>query len=93
MHANLDVALSRGALRKGDAAAFVGLPVSSFDRLVKQGKAPRAVYVTPRRPVWTREALLEWLRDLGREQHSSSTPGAGTGARDITRKRSSARGA
>jgi predicted DNA-binding transcriptional regulator AlpA len=68
MKTNFDVAPNRGALRKAEAAAFVGLPVSSWDRMVKKGQAPRAIYVSPRRPVWSKESLLAWLRDLGCEQ-------------------------
>lgn len=72
MQANLEIAPNKGALRKTEAAAFVGLPVSSWDRLVKGGIAPQAIYVTPRRPVWSKEALLAWLRDLGRAQAATS---------------------
>ena len=65
MQANYEIAPNKGALRKSEAAAFVGLPVSSWDRMVKKGDAPPATYVSPRRPVWLKEILLTWLRDLG----------------------------
>ena len=72
MHINEAHAHGKGALRRAEAADWVGLPISSWDRLVKNGQAPKPIYLSPRRPVWTREVLLAWLHDLGIEQNAST---------------------
>jgi predicted DNA-binding transcriptional regulator AlpA len=74
MRVNEMIAPDKGALRKAEAAAFVGLPTSSFDRLVRSGQAPNPIYISQRRPVWPKEVLLKWLRDLGVLQNGGGQP-------------------
>lgn len=48
-------------LRREDAAEYVGLSVSTFEKAVREGRAPQARQVADRRVVWLRKELDTWL--------------------------------
>jgi predicted DNA-binding transcriptional regulator AlpA len=61
------MALEREALSPREAAAFINVSESTFARLRRDERVPRPVYVTARRPRWTRESLCQWLRECGEQ--------------------------
>lgn len=48
-------------LRAELAALYVGVSESWWLAAVKAGEAPKAVYLSPRLPIWLREDLDAWL--------------------------------
>ncbi len=54
------------ALDANAAAEFCGISRNSLLRAVQAGRAPAPVSVTPRRKVWLRRALEDWLDRLAR---------------------------
>ncbi|MBW8077918.1 MAG: helix-turn-helix domain-containing protein [Gallionella sp.] len=53
-----------------EAAALLGLPISSLWALVAEGRLPRQIKIG-RRSRWSRSALEEWIR----EQHKAAQAG------------------
>jgi len=49
-------------LRLTAAAALLGVSVTAFKRLVREGDGPAPRRLGPRTPVWLRSELLAWLK-------------------------------
>lgn len=60
-------------MRRGEAARYVGLSASAWD---KREDRPEPVYIGPKTPVWFREDLDAWLdRIAGRAPASEDGEG------------------
>lgn len=71
------ITLAPAALDKELAAEFLALSISTFEKLVREGQAPRPRQLSGRRVAWIRTELEEWL--LSRP-HSDLPPPPNTGA-------------
>ncbi|WP_324400738.1 AlpA family phage regulatory protein [Ottowia sp.] len=69
--------LASAALDKASAAEFLALSVSTFERLVREGRAPRPRQLSGRRVAWIRTELEAWLHE---RPVSELLPPANTGA-------------
>ena len=53
------------AMLRGDAAAsYLGMSRSNFQKLVKSGRLPQPIRITPKRPVWRVSGLDDFLARL-----------------------------
>src|SRR5262245_849907 len=55
------LAVEPEGLGRVEAARFLGMGASTFDRLVAAGKVPEPVRLT-RRPLWPRSERADWMR-------------------------------
>ena len=55
------VSIAPAALDREDAAAYLALSVSTFERLVRDGSIPQPRQLASRRVAWLRFELDEWL--------------------------------
>ncbi len=62
----------REALSPREAALYISISDSTFARMKRDGRLPKPVYVTPRRPRWTKEVLRNWLREIGEESPNTA---------------------
>lgn len=72
------VSIEPGALELDDAAAFVSLSPSTWQRLVREERAPQPRSLSDNRVGWLVEELREWLRN---RPVSSNLPPQNTGAK------------
>lgn len=69
--------IAPAALDKAGAAAYLSLSTSTFERLVREGNAPRPRMLSDRRVAWVRAELDKWLHS---RPPSDLLPPANTGA-------------
>ncbi|HEY9209258.1 helix-turn-helix transcriptional regulator [Acidovorax sp.] len=67
------------ALCRADAAAYVALSDTTFEKLIREGHAPAPRRISSKRVVWLRRELDEWLESL---PVSDLPPPANTGTRN-----------
>lgn len=65
MSNNLTTKQNSGAMRAHDAAAFLGVAVSTFWRWVSQGRLPKGKRLSPRCTVWLRSDIERFLTEGG----------------------------
>lgn len=65
------------ALGRVEAARYVGLSLTSFEKAIREGRAPAPRAIGPRRVVWLVRELTAWLEAL---PTSELLPPANTGA-------------
>jgi len=63
-------------IRISEVLPLVGVGKSTWYALMKQGKAPRCVQVTPRCVAWSEAACMAWIQARLNEATSASQQGA-----------------
>ncbi|WP_419536410.1 helix-turn-helix transcriptional regulator [Endozoicomonas sp.] len=53
-------------LRKGQVVEITGLSPSTLERLIKQNRFPKPIYLhkNSRIPLWLDDVVYQWMRDL-----------------------------
>lgn len=53
--------LNQRCLNKRQAAEYLGVSINTFTRMIDADKAPKPIQISPRRLVWDRELLDEFI--------------------------------
>jgi prophage regulatory protein len=70
-------------IRLSETLRIVGVGKSTWYALMKQGKAPRCVQVTPRCVAWSEAACMAWVQDRLNEVGSAGQQTAQTQAQAV----------
>ena len=58
-----------------EVSKFVGISISTINRLVKEGDFPKKVKITPRRIVFMKNDIEDWIKSKKKQLYSKKTKG------------------